>query len=170
MGRARHDQQQEEFLCHLDSDANEGGHDQEAADPQGQPCGSDHQRRRVYDPSYRGRNRFLANSEYDNDFLLEGWRSLLVRPFSSVDIISSDSPPFSSAVLFAALSSLAEIPTLYAHRPLILRHRKAAMYHPFIEAAAMTLVDIPITLATLTAYSIVLYFVVGLQESAGQFL
>jgi len=76
----------------------------------------------------------------------------------------------SSAVLFAALSSLAEIPTLYAHRPLILRHRKAAMYHPFIEAAAMTLVDIPITLATLTAYSIVVYFVVGLQESADQFL
>jgi len=44
------------------------------------------------------------------------------------------------------------------------------MYHPFIEAAAMTLVDIPITLATLTAYSILVYFVVGLQESAGQFL
>jgi len=65
---------------------------------------------------------------------------------------------------------MAEIPTLYAHRPLILRHQKAAMYHPFIEAAAMTLVDIPITVATLTVYSIVLYFVVGLQESAGQFL
>jgi len=65
---------------------------------------------------------------------------------------------------------MSEIPTLFAHRPLILRHRKAAMYHPFIEAAAMTLVDIPITLVTLTVYSIVLYFVVGLQESAGQFL
>ena len=65
---------------------------------------------------------------------------------------------------------MSEIPTLYAHRPLILRHQKAAMYHPFIEAAAMTLVDIPITLASLTAYSIVLYFAVGLQASAGQFL
>ena len=65
---------------------------------------------------------------------------------------------------------MAEIPTLFAHRPLVLRHQKAAMYHPFIEAAAMTLVDIPITVATLTVYSILLYFVVGLQESAGQFL
>lgn len=44
------------------------------------------------------------------------------------------------------------------------------MYHPFIEAFAMTLADIPITLVTLTIYSIVLYFVVGLQASAGQFL
>jgi ATP-binding cassette subfamily G (WHITE) protein 2 (SNQ2) len=47
---------------------------------------------------------------------------------------------------------------------------KAAMYHPFIEAAAMTLVDIPITLATLTVHPVVLYFPVGPQESAGQFL
>lgn len=65
---------------------------------------------------------------------------------------------------------MAEIPSLYAHRPLVLRHQKAAMYHPFIEAAAMTLVDIPITLITLTVYSIVLYFLVGLQASASQFL
>ena len=77
---------------------------------------------------------------------------------------------FLSAILFAALSSMAEIPTLFAHRPLILRHQKAAMYHPFIEAAAMTLVDIPITFATLTVYSIVLYFIVGLQATASQFL
>ena len=65
---------------------------------------------------------------------------------------------------------MAEIPTLYAHRPVILRHQKAAMYHPFIEAAAMTLVDIPITLATLTIYCIVLYFLAGLQATGGQFL
>ena len=44
------------------------------------------------------------------------------------------------------------------------------MYHPFIEAFAMTLADLPITFVTLTIYSIVLYFVVGLQASAGQFL
>jgi ATP-binding cassette subfamily G (WHITE) protein 2 (SNQ2) len=44
------------------------------------------------------------------------------------------------------------------------------MYHPFIEAFAMTLADIPITIVTLTVYSIVLYFMVGLQASAGQFL
>ena len=68
------------------------------------------------------------------------------------------------------MSPMAEIPSLFAHRPLILRHQKAAMYHPFIEAAAMTLVDIPITFVSLTVYCLVLYFVVGLQASAGQFL
>jgi len=65
---------------------------------------------------------------------------------------------------------MAKIPTLFAHRPVVLRHRKAAMYHPFIEAAAMTLVDIPINLATLTAHSILVYLVIGLQERASRFL
>ena len=74
------------------------------------------------------------------------------------------------AVLFTTLVPLSEIPTLFGQRPIVLRHKKAAMYHPFIEAFAMTLADIPITLVTLTIYSIVLYFVVGLQASAGQFL
>lgn len=74
------------------------------------------------------------------------------------------------AVLFTTLVPLAEIPTLYGQRPIVLRHKKAAMYHPFIEAFAMTLADIPITFLTLTIYSVVLYFVVGLQASAGQFL
>ena len=74
------------------------------------------------------------------------------------------------AVLFTTLVPLSEIPTLYGQRPIILRHKKAAMYHPFIESFAMTLADIPITFVTLTVYCIVLYFVVGLQASAGQFL
>lgn len=42
-----------------------------------------------------------------------------------------------SALLFAALSSMAEIPALFAQRPIVIKHYKAAMYHPFIEAAGM---------------------------------
>lgn len=44
------------------------------------------------------------------------------------------------------------------------------MYHPFVESMAMTLVDIPITFVTLLLFCVVLYFLVGLQKSAGQFL
>lgn len=44
------------------------------------------------------------------------------------------------------------------------------MYHPFVEAIALTLVDVPITFVILLLYSIVLYFLVGLQRTAGQFL
>jgi ATP-binding cassette subfamily G (WHITE) protein 2 (SNQ2) len=50
------------------------------------------------------------------------------------------------------------------------KHAKAAMYHPFIEAAALTIVDVPITFFTIMIYSIIIYFMVGLQSSASQLL
>ncbi|KAF9479336.1 pleiotropic drug resistance ABC transporter [Pholiota conissans] len=73
------------------------------------------------------------------------------------------------ALLFSALSTMAEIPALYSQRPIVTRHQKAAFYHPFVEALALTLVDVPITFLTTTVFSIILYFMVGLQKSASQF-
>ncbi|KAF8997054.1 pleiotropic drug resistance ABC transporter [Cyathus striatus] len=73
------------------------------------------------------------------------------------------------SLLFAGLTAMAEIPALYQQRPIVLRHDKAALYHPFIESLAVTLVDIPITFAILVVFCIVTYFMVGLQRSADQF-
>ncbi|KAF8153344.1 pleiotropic drug resistance ABC transporter [Crassisporium funariophilum] len=73
------------------------------------------------------------------------------------------------SVFVPALFSMSEIPALFAQRPIILRHKKAAMYHPMVEALAMTLVDVPFTLVTMILFSIVLYFIVDLQRSAGQY-
>lgn len=72
--------------------------------------------------------------------------------------------------IIAALQSLAEIPNLFSQRPIVLRHQKAAMYHPFIEALALTVVDIPITFFSTLIFGTILYEAVGLQQSAGQFL
>lgn len=73
------------------------------------------------------------------------------------------------ALFFGALSAMAEIPALFAQRPIILRHHKAAMYYPFIEAFAHTVVDIPITFIIQAVFDLILYFMVGLQKSASQF-
>ena len=75
-----------------------------------------------------------------------------------------------SALLFAALTAQSEIPALFAQRPIVLRHSRAAMYYPFIEALALTLVDMPIAFITLVLFSILLYFIVGLEQTAGQYL
>lgn len=75
-----------------------------------------------------------------------------------------------SSILFAALSTMAEIPALFSQRPIVLRHSRAAMYHPFVESLALTLVDVPKMFIILVLFSIVLYFLVGLQQAAGQFL
>lgn len=65
---------------------------------------------------------------------------------------------------------MAEMPALFGTRSIVLRHQKAAMYHPFIDAAALTLVDIPITFVTMICYCLALYFLVGFHATAGQFL
>ena len=74
------------------------------------------------------------------------------------------------ALLFAALSTMAEIPALFAQRPIVHRQSRAAMYHPFVEGLALTLVDIPITLITQIVFGVLIYFLVGLQATAGQFV
>lgn len=44
------------------------------------------------------------------------------------------------------------------------------MYYPFAESLAITIVDIPITFVIMVVFSVILYFLVKLQQSAGQFL
>ena len=75
-----------------------------------------------------------------------------------------------SSLLFSALATMSEIPSLYSQREIVLRHEKAALYHPFVEALAHTLVDVPITLVIMIVFSVLLYFMTGLQRSAEQFL
>ncbi|KAF9232375.1 hypothetical protein BU15DRAFT_25964, partial [Melanogaster broomeanus] len=74
------------------------------------------------------------------------------------------------ALLYNSLSAMAEISALFAQRPIVLRHYRRAMYSPFIESLAHTVVDIPITFIVQAVFSVIFYFLVGLQESTAQFL
>jgi ATP-binding cassette subfamily G (WHITE) protein 2 (SNQ2) len=65
---------------------------------------------------------------------------------------------------------MAEIPALFTQRAVVLRHRDWALYHPFIDQAALFFVDIPISFTSLAVFSVVLYEMCQLQQSAGQFL
>jgi ATP-binding cassette subfamily G (WHITE) protein 2 (SNQ2) len=50
---------------------------------------------------------------------------------------------------------MAEIPALFSQRPIVERHEKSAMYHPFIEALALTVVDLPITFIMMMSVQVV---------------
>lgn len=65
---------------------------------------------------------------------------------------------------------MAEIPALFVQRPIVLRQSKVAMYHPFAESLALTLVDIPMTAILIAVFVIVLYFLTKLTQSASVFL
>ncbi|KAK6996716.1 pleiotropic drug resistance ABC transporter [Favolaschia claudopus] len=73
------------------------------------------------------------------------------------------------SLLLSAVASMAELPALFATRPIILRQYKAALYHPFVEAVALTLVDLPLSFFGTVAYGVTTYFLAGLQRTPEQF-
>ncbi len=74
------------------------------------------------------------------------------------------------AVLFNVFLCFSELNTQFAQRPIVQRQRTYAMYHPAIEALAGALVEYPYKLLNTTVFDIVMYFMVGLKQTAGAFL
>lgn len=73
------------------------------------------------------------------------------------------------AVLLNALSSVLEMLTLYAQRPIVEKHSRYAFYHPFAEAIASIICDTPYKLINSVTFNLPLYFLPNLRRSAGPF-
>jgi ABC-type multidrug transport system ATPase subunit len=73
------------------------------------------------------------------------------------------------AVLLNALTAMSEINSLYSQRPIVEKHASFAFYHPFTEAIAGVLSDIPVKFALAVVFNIILYFMAGLKRSASNF-
>ncbi|KAJ5676892.1 ABC multidrug transporter C [Penicillium maclennaniae] len=73
------------------------------------------------------------------------------------------------AVLLNAFSSALEILTLYAQRPIVEKQARYAMYHPFTEAVASMLCDMPYKLLNAVTFNVTLYFMTNLRRTPGAF-
>jgi ATP-binding cassette, subfamily G (WHITE), member 2, PDR len=73
------------------------------------------------------------------------------------------------AVLLNALIALSEINGLYAQRPIVEKHVSYAFYHPWTEALAGIVSDIPVKFLIAIGFNIILYFLSGLRYEAGPF-
>jgi ABC-type multidrug transport system permease subunit/ABC-type Mn2+/Zn2+ transport system ATPase subunit len=73
------------------------------------------------------------------------------------------------AVLMNALITMNEIMTLYTQRPVVEKQMAYAFVHPFAEALASIIVDLPAKLSRCSAFSIVLYFMTNLRREPSQF-
>ena len=73
------------------------------------------------------------------------------------------------AVLLNALAAIAEINNLYAQRPIVEKHKSYAFYHPWTEAMAGIVSDIPLKFVLAVCFNLVLYFMVGLRREPSQF-
>ena len=73
------------------------------------------------------------------------------------------------AVLLNALIAISEINNLYSQRPIVEKQASYAFYHPFTEAMAGIVADIPVKFAIATCFNIILYFLSGLRREPSQF-
>ncbi|KAK0325334.1 hypothetical protein LTR82_003617 [Friedmanniomyces endolithicus] len=73
------------------------------------------------------------------------------------------------AVLLNALSAIAEINNLYSQRPIVEKHASYAFYHPWTEAIAGLVLDVPIKFLQAVAFNVILYFLAGLRREPAQF-
>ncbi|TRM65094.1 ABC-2 type transporter-domain-containing protein [Schizophyllum amplum] len=73
------------------------------------------------------------------------------------------------AVLTNAFSSMLEMLTLYAQRPIVEKHSRYALYHPFSEAIASMICDLPSKIITSLAVNLTLYFMSNLRREPGPF-
>ncbi|KAE8383741.1 ABC-2 type transporter-domain-containing protein [Aspergillus bertholletiae] len=73
------------------------------------------------------------------------------------------------AVLMSALSSALEILTLYAQRPIVEKQSRYAFYHPFSEAIASMLCDLPYKITNSVTFNLPLYFLSNLRREPGPF-
>lgn len=62
-----------------------------------------------------------------------------------------------------------QILTLYAQRPIVEKQAKYAFYHPFAEAIASMICDLPNKILTSIFFNITLYFMTNLRRTPGAF-
>ncbi len=73
------------------------------------------------------------------------------------------------AILLNALISIGEINGLYDQRPIVEKQASYAFYHPWTEAMAGIVSDIPVKFLIAICFNIILYFLAGLRTEPSQF-
>ncbi|KAI9742381.1 MAG: GTPase-activating protein [Claussenomyces sp. TS43310] len=73
------------------------------------------------------------------------------------------------AVLLNALIAITEINNLYDQRPIVEKQASYAFYHPFAEALAGIVSDIPVKFVISVCFNIILYFLSGLRREPSNF-
>ncbi|KAJ4194416.1 hypothetical protein NW755_003170 [Fusarium falciforme] len=73
------------------------------------------------------------------------------------------------AILFNSLLSMSEVTDSFTGRPVLLKHKSFAFFHPAAFCIAQITADIPVILFQVSTFSLILYFMVGLTSTAGAF-
>ncbi|KAL3458292.1 ABC-2 type transporter-domain-containing protein [Aspergillus heterothallicus] len=73
------------------------------------------------------------------------------------------------ALLYNSLLAMAEVTESFQGRPVLIKHKSFAYFHPAAFCLAQIAADIPVLLFQVSIFAIVLYFMVGLEMTAAAF-
>lgn len=73
------------------------------------------------------------------------------------------------STLYHALLALGEVTDSFTGRPVLAKHRSFALYHPAAFVLAQVFADLPILMFQVGHFSIVLYWMTGLKDTAAAF-
>ncbi|KAJ5151295.1 ABC multidrug transporter atrF [Penicillium canariense] len=73
------------------------------------------------------------------------------------------------SLLYNSLLAMSEVTDSFEGRPVLVKHKSFAMFHPAAFCIAQIAADIPVLLFQISVFSLVVYFMVGLTMSAGAF-
>lgn len=95
--------------------------------------------------------------------------SIYYGPPPTTASLSSRGSVIFLATLLNALMAVTEIGSLFGKRNVVRRQKEYAFYHPFADALAAFLVDIPPKFVISTMFNLVFYFLAGLRPEAAPF-
>jgi ABC-type multidrug transport system permease subunit len=73
------------------------------------------------------------------------------------------------SLLYNSLLAMSEVTDSFHGRPVLIKHKGFAMFHPAAFCLAQIAADIPVLLFQISMFGLVVYFMVGLTMSAGAF-
>jgi ATP-binding cassette subfamily G (WHITE) protein 2 (SNQ2) len=73
------------------------------------------------------------------------------------------------SVLLLALQGMSEVTDSFSGRPVLAKHKEFAFYHPAAVCIGQVMADLPLYFVQVSLFAIVIYFMVGLKETAGAF-
>ncbi|KPI34416.1 Multidrug resistance protein CDR1 [Cyphellophora attinorum] len=95
--------------------------------------------------------------------------SIYYGPNGTTSSLGSRGSVLFLATLMNALLAVTEISSLFSRRGIIAKQQNYAFYHPFADALATYIVDIPVKLVIAALFNLVFYFMTGLRTEASNF-
>ncbi|XHG07753.1 hypothetical protein AWENTII_010888 [Aspergillus wentii] len=89
-------------------------------------------------------------------------------PSSSSGLFMKSGALFFS-LLYHSLLAMSEVTSSFNGRPVLIKHKSFAMFHPSAFCLAQITADIPVLLFQISTFALIVYFMVGLTMSASDF-